>query len=175
MPGPGSAPGLNGPKNSRNTIVHVKIALPLGPIAQDAQMIRMFAQLAIEIENVSMGVALAQNRDKAKDVTFETESFTIGLDQPFPRHLRRSIQGGLNRERTILRCWDHLRLAIDRSGRRKSDSLDLMRPHRLEDVERSQGVLLQIFSRMFQSESDVSVRRKMKHRVAPRHRLGKLG
>jgi hypothetical protein len=50
-----------------DAILHVEVALALVPITQHFEAVGMIQQLPAKIENVSMRVAFAQNRDEAKD------------------------------------------------------------------------------------------------------------
>ena len=77
-------------------------------------------------------------------------------------------RGTSARERRRLRRREHVRLAVDRSGRRERDPADAAGAHRLEHVEGGDGVLLEILARMVGAEADVRIGRQMEHEVAPR-------
>src|SRR5438132_852390 len=56
----------------------------------------MVAQLLIEVKDVPMRVALAQNGDKAENVRMQPKTFAVGLDQSLRRQLGRAIHRRLH-------------------------------------------------------------------------------
>src|SRR5712692_6648684 len=85
-----------------HTVLHVKVGLALRAVAQHMEMIRMFEQLVVKIKHVAMGITLAEDRNEAKYVAFETEPFTVGLNQTLAGELRRAIKRSLNRKGRVL-------------------------------------------------------------------------
>jgi hypothetical protein len=81
-----------------DAVLHVEVALSLEPVAEDPQGIRVLDQLLVEIEDVAVGVALAEDRDEAEDVALEPESLAVGGDEALARDLGRAVKGRLNRE-----------------------------------------------------------------------------
>ena len=108
-------------KHRVDAVLHIKIGLALPAIAEDVQAARVGQQLLVEVEHVAMGVAFAQDRDKAKNPGAHAEPFAIGRDQALAREFRGAVERGLDRKRRILRGWDDLGLAIDRAGRGEGD------------------------------------------------------
>ena len=64
-----------------------------------------------------------------------------------------------------------MRFAVDRSGRRERDPSRAGRAHRLEHVERRDGVLLEVLPRMFDAEPDVGVGGEVEHDLGAGHGL----
>ena len=62
------------------TIQHIQVTFPLLAVSQHLQIIRMFDQLFVEIDNVSVSVPCAQDRDETKDVSFELKAFAVSLN-----------------------------------------------------------------------------------------------
>ena len=79
-----------------HAVLHVQVRLALRAVAQHVQLVGMRQQLLVEIEDVAVGVALAQDRDEAEDVALEAEAFAIGRDQAFGRPVwrRRRARSG---------------------------------------------------------------------------------
>ena len=67
-----------------DAVVHIEVGLALLAVAENAQPRRVLAQLLVEVEDVAVGVALAEDRDEAEDIALKPETFAIGLDQPSP-------------------------------------------------------------------------------------------
>ena len=76
----------------------------------------MIEQLLVEIENVPVRVALAEDRDEAENVALEFETLAIGVNQALARKFGRGVKRGLDRERVILGRGDDFRLAINAAG-----------------------------------------------------------
>src|ERR1700689_4095175 len=74
---------VEGGENRVNAILHIQIGFLLMAVAQHVEMFRMLYELVIKIEDVSMGVALAQNRYESKNVALDPEAFRIGLNKAF--------------------------------------------------------------------------------------------
>lgn len=52
----------------------------------------MVAQLFVKIDDVSVGIALTQNGDEAKNIPLQSKTFAVGFGQGFSRQLGRTIQ-----------------------------------------------------------------------------------
>lgn len=152
-------------------VLHVEIGFPLRAVTEHFEMVGMVEELFVEIKNVPVGVAFAENGDEAKHVALELETFAIRVNQALACDLRRGVERSLNRKRRVLRRGNNFRLAIHRAGRGKRDALDAIGAHRFEDVEGGDGVLLQIFSGMIEAETHVGVGGEMKDGVAAGHRF----
>src|SRR5271154_4927687 len=132
----------------------------------------MLAKLFVKIQNVAVRVAFAENRDEAENVALEPVTLTVSVDETFAREFRRGVERGLDRERTIFRRRDDFCLAINAAGRGKRNSLHAADAHGFEDVEAGLRVLLKILARMVETETHVSIRGKVKNKIATGHRLG---
>ena len=142
------------------------------PLPSTRELARVGAQAAVEVEDVTVRVALAQDRHEAEDVALKAEAFAVGLDQPFARELGGAVERGLNRERRVFRRREDIRLAVDRAGGGEGDPANAVGSHRLEHIERRDGVLLEISSRMLGPEADIGVRREVEDEIAAAHRGG---
>ena len=56
----------------------VTIAVP-----KHINLVRISRQLSVEIHNMTMGVSLAEDRNKTKDVALKSKALAVGLDHPF--------------------------------------------------------------------------------------------
>ena len=65
---------------------------------------------------------------------------------------------------------DDFRLAINLAGGAERDAFDAVGAHGFQHVEGGDGVLLQIFVRMFEAEADIGIGRQMKDEIASGHR-----
>ena len=115
------------------------------------------SELAVEVEDVAVGVALAEDRDEAEDVAGEAEAGGVGLDQALAGQLAGAVEGGLDREGRVLRRGVDVGLAVDAAGRGEGDPLDAGRAHRLQHVVGGDGVLLEVAARVVGAEADVGV------------------
>src|SRR4029453_9005569 len=100
-------------QNRGEAILHIQVTFTLGSVAENAQPIRMLKELAVEIENVTMRITFAENRDEPKDIPLEAEAFAIRLDQIFSCNLRCAVKGRLDRKRRVLGSRDYGRFAIN--------------------------------------------------------------
>src|SRR5207253_664787 len=122
-----------------DAVLNVEVGLALLAVAEDADAGRVAQQLPIEIDDMAMRVALAEDGDEAEHVSLEAEAGAVGRDQRFARHLRGAVEARLYRERTRLRRREDVRLAVDRSRRGEGDPLDSAGAHRFEDVKGRNG------------------------------------
>ena len=106
-----------------DAVVHVEIGFALLAVAEHVKLRRVVAQLLVEVEDVAVRVALAEDRDEAEDVGLESEALAVGLDHAFGGQLRGAVERGLEREGRVLRRRKYLRLAVDRAGRRERHAL----------------------------------------------------
>src|SRR5581483_880349 len=162
-------------ENGVEAILHIKIAFALGAVAQNLQAIRMLQQLPIKIEDMSVSIALAENGDEAKDVALKAEAFAISLDEALAGNFRSAIQRRLNGKRCVFGRRNFDCLAVNRAGGGKGEALDVIGPHRLQDVECGDGVLLEVPSRMLGAKTHIGIGGKMENEVATRHGCGECG
>src|SRR5262249_19787706 len=79
-------------QNGVDAVLHIKVRLTLGAVAQHAELIGMRQELLVKVEDVSMRIALAQNRNETKDVASQAEALAIGGDQPFGGQLGGAVE-----------------------------------------------------------------------------------
>ena len=87
-----------------DAVLHVEVRLALAGRCRARAARRVVAQAAVEVEDVAVRVALAEDRHEAEDVALEAEALAVGLDQAFAGELRGAVQRGLDRERRVLRA-----------------------------------------------------------------------
>src|SRR6476620_11071177 len=131
----------------------------------------MFQKLPVEIKDMPVGVAFAKNRNESENVTFKAVAFAVCLDQAFPGQLGRAVKRRLNRKWCVLGGRDYRCFSINRTCRRKHNSFDPVRAHRLKDIKRRDSVLLQISRWLFLPEAHVGVGGKMKHCIVTSDRF----
>src|SRR5688572_17771937 len=85
-----------------HAVANMQVALALLSITQHLEPSRVRAQLAPEIEDVTVRVARAQHRYEAVDVDPETVAMRVGGKQALRGQLGGSVERGLNRKRGIL-------------------------------------------------------------------------
>src|ERR1019366_4949165 len=156
---------LHRQKDRVDAVLNVEVGLALPAVAENTELGWIVAKAAVEIENVPVRVALAENRDEAEDVALEPVAFAVGLDQAFTSELRGAVERRLNRERHVLGSRNLTRLTIDRACRRKGNALDTSGAHGLEHIERGDRILLEVSLRMIETETDVGVGRKVKYDI----------
>src|SRR5665213_1070430 len=122
----------------------MEIGFLLAAVAEHSEVIRVLPEPLVEIEHMPVGVAFAHDRDKAEDIAFEAKTLRVSLDQALAGELRGAVERGLQGKGSVLRSGNDLGFAIDRAGGRKSDPLDAVGAHRLEDIEGGKRVLLEI-------------------------------
>ena len=67
-------------KHGCDAVLNIEIAFALQAVAEDFQAVWMFAHLLVEIKDVAMGVAFAEDRDEAEDVAFKLVALTVRGD-----------------------------------------------------------------------------------------------
>src|SRR5205085_10538810 len=109
-------------QNGVDTVVDVEIGFALMAVSKNTKLRRIVAQLSIEVHNVAVGVALAENRHEPEDPSLDAEAFRIGFDQAFAGQLRRSVERRLDGEWRVLRRGDYGGLAVDGPRRCERDA-----------------------------------------------------
>ena len=95
-----------------DAVADVEVRLLLPTVAEHAQMLGILAKTPTEIEDVTMRIALAEDRNETKDEPNEAVAMCVRLDQALPGELRGAVERGLHRERTRLRGGEDFRLAV---------------------------------------------------------------
>src|ERR1035437_11089569 len=131
----------------------------------------MFEKLFVEIKNVAVRVAFAENGNETENVALKLKTFAVGRNHAFAGNLGRSVERGLHGKRRGFGRGNFFRLAINAAGGTESNALDAIGAHGFKHIESGNGVLLQIFAGMFEAETHIGIRGKMKNRVATGHRL----
>src|SRR4029078_483365 len=75
----------------------------------------------------------------------------------------------MNRKRRFFRRRNDLSLSVNGAGGGKGNRLNIVRLHRLQDIECGRSVLLEVSCWILQSKTNVSVGRKVKHPLAAAH------
>src|SRR5262249_4113053 len=125
----------------------------------------MAAQLAIEIEHVTVRIALPEYRDESEDPGLKRERFAIGRNQPLTGQLGGAVKRGLYREWRILGGREDPRFAVNRAARGKGNFPHAGKSHRLEQVVRGKGVLLEVPPRPRGAEAHIRIGGQMKHEI----------
>src|SRR5436190_12118894 len=123
----------------------------------------------IKIEDMSVRVAFAQDRHKAKNVALEFVAFAVGMDQPLASQLRGGVERRLDRKGMILGRRDEGGLPIDRAGRSEGNGFYSIRAHRLQYVEGGESILLKVLAGMIQAETHIGIGRQVNDGVAAVH------
>lgn len=80
-----------------DAVLHVKVALALGAVAEDAEAVGVFDELLVEVEDVAVRIAFAEDRNEAEDVGFvDLAAFRVGAEQAFAGGLGGAVERGLN-------------------------------------------------------------------------------
>ena len=74
---------FHGQQHGINAILHVEIGLALLAIAQDRQAQWIILQLLVKIEDMPMGISLAEYGYETKDARLKAEALAIRRYQPF--------------------------------------------------------------------------------------------
>ena len=82
----------NSQEDGIDAVLHIQIGFALLTIAQHLQFFRMVAQLFVEVKDMPVRVAFAENRDEPEKITLETEALAVSGDQAFARQFRSAIQ-----------------------------------------------------------------------------------
>ena len=126
--------------------------------------------MAVEVEDMPVRVAFAEDGYEPEDVALEVEAFAVGLDQRFGGQLGRAVEGCLHGEGRVFRGGEDRRLPVDRAGRGEGDAPDAARSHRLEHVECRDPVLLEVPPRVLRAMAHVGIRRQVEDELRPPHR-----
>src|SRR5258708_22856851 len=70
------------------TVLNIQVGLPLLAVAKHLELARIDMQLIQKVIDMTMGVALSQDRNKTKNVTGKPEPLTIGGNQSFTGKFR---------------------------------------------------------------------------------------
>src|SRR5262249_32983372 len=138
-------------------------------------LVRVFKELVVEVIDVAVRVALAEDRDEAEDVALKAETRAVSCNQTLTGQFRRAVKTRLDREGTDFRRREDLRFAVDRSRRGEGDATHPVGSHRFEDMEGGDRVLLKILARVLGAEADVGVRGEVEDEVVPGDVTGQGG
>jgi hypothetical protein len=105
-----------GGEDRGHAVLHVEVGLALAAVAEHAQAGRVAAKRVVEIEDVTVRVALSEDRHEPKDEPRESISRGICLDQPLAGQLGRRVERRLDREGSILGRREHLGLPVHGAG-----------------------------------------------------------
>src|ERR1035437_1664407 len=78
-------------QHSAHTVLNVKITFPLRAVAENFQPVGVFEKLFVEIKNVAVRVAFAENGNETENVALEFEAFAVGRNHAFAGNLGRSV------------------------------------------------------------------------------------
>src|ERR1039458_3730440 len=120
---------FNGSEDRRDAVFDVEVGLALPAIAEHLEIFGMGLELAVEIENVTVRVALSQDGYEAKNVAPHAKAFAIGGNQPFGGHLRRGVERGLDWKWSVLGRRKDSRLSVNRTRGGKRDPLNAIGAH----------------------------------------------
>src|SRR5205807_521317 len=104
-------------QHSIYAILDVEIGFALLAVAENVQFFRVLCKLHHEIENMSVAVALPEDRYEAKNAGPDAVAFGVGSDHSLAGQLRGAVKRSLHRKGCVFRCGYDIRLAIDRTGR----------------------------------------------------------
>ena len=140
-----------------DTVLHVEVALALGAVAEDAEAGGIVAQGLVEVQDVAVGVAFAEDGHEAEDEAFHGEAFAVGGDQPFGGDFAGAVEGRLDGERGVFGGGDDGGFAVDGAGGGEGDALDVVAAHGFEDVPGDDDVLLEVAIGVIGAEADIGV------------------
>ena len=88
-----------GVEEGLDAVLHVEVALALLAVAEDAEAVGVFDELFVEVEDVAVGVAFAEDGDEAEDVGFvDLAALGVGGEEAFAGGLGGAVEGGLDGE-----------------------------------------------------------------------------
>jgi hypothetical protein len=159
---------FNRVKNTINAVGHIKIRLALPSVSQDFKYLGIISEFLYKIEYHAMRITFSDPRHEAEDVTRDAKVFGVGLNHSLARELTCAVEAGLKRCVAFRRRKD-IRFAINGGTTGKNNVLNLIHPHRLQDVPRGDGVLFKVNSRSLYAAAHISIRLKVEHIVAVYH------
>ena len=155
-----------------DAVLHVEVGLLLPPVAEHAQARRVAPQRAVEVEHVPVRVALAEDRDEAKDYSGEAVARGVGGDQPLAGELGRRVERGLHRERARPRASGTPPARRRPSRWRRTTMRETPRLRIASSTSRGgDRVLLEVAPRVVEAVAHVRVGLQVEDPVAALHRL----
>ena len=101
--------GLQRREDRVDAVLHVKIDFSLAAVAENAQPVGSSRSAAVEVEDVAVRVALAEDRDEAEDEPRKPKPLAVAPDQPLRRRAWRRRRArsvpGTARPRASGRRW----------------------------------------------------------------------
>ena len=108
---------FDGNENAVDAIRDGHIGFSLQSIAENLKFLRIRQKFLEKIEEMTMRISFAKDRDKTQNPSLKTEPFTIRGDQPLASEFRCTVERCLNGKWCVLRCRDDGRVTIDRPCR----------------------------------------------------------
>src|SRR3974390_40258 len=106
------------------TIADIKVGFALPAVAQNFQMIGVGQQLFVEIQDVTVRITFAENRDKPENITFKSVTFAISMNKTFTGELGGGVQRSLHGKGVIFGRRNDIRFAIGTPGGAESNAFD---------------------------------------------------
>src|SRR5207237_5635503 len=107
-----------------------EVPLALLAVPQHVNVLGVIGELLVEIVDVPVAVALAEDRDESEDEAAEVEPRGVRLDQSLAGELAGAIERRLHGKGRVLRRREDRRLAVDRAGGGEGDAGDGASAHR---------------------------------------------
>src|SRR5215831_9424917 len=99
----------------------MQIRFALLAVAQNVQLVWIPFQLPHKVDDVTVRVALAQNRYKPKDVRGDSKRLAVSRDHSFACQLRGRVKRSLHRKWRVFRRRNYLPFAVNGTGGREHD------------------------------------------------------
>jgi hypothetical protein len=157
-------------KDSVDAINDIKVRLALPSISQDFKCSRIFSEFLHKVEYDAVRITFADPRHETKDMARDTEIFAVGLNHGLARKLAGSIEAGLER-RIALRRREDIRFTVNCGATREDNLLNSIDSHCLQDIPRSDRILLEVDFRSRHAASHVGIRLKVEHDITSCHFL----
>lgn len=148
----------------------VEVRLSLAAVSEDPEARRVRGELPAEVDDVAVGVPLAENRDEPEDEPLDAERFRVRGHESLCGHLRGRVERSLDREGSVFGRREDRRLSVDRARGREDDPPGPGGAHRVEDVGGADRVLLEVAPRVEGAEAHVRVRGQVEDDFGAGHR-----
>ncbi len=166
-------------ENGVNTVLHVEVAFALGAVAEDAEPVGVGGGLLVEVEDVAVGVALAEDGDKAEEVSLvELAALGVGGNEALAGDLGSAVEGGLYGKQIGLgggALGGNEGFAVNGASGGEGKAADAVGAGGFEDVGGRDGVLLEIAGGVFPTVADIGIGGEVEDHVGPGHGGGEGG
>lgn len=171
----GSGGVSEGKEHGIDAVGYIEVAVAESGVAGDVEVAGMVAELAAELEQMAMGLALADHGGETEEESAEAVGMGVGGDEGFGGQFGGAQECGLDGQPSGFRGRRLGVGTVEAGGAGIDEGGDAMSAHRFEDIPGDDNVLVEVSTRKLGAVVKVGVRGEMEDGVDALAGLGDGG